>query len=265
MVVHRNELVRPSSDPIYERLRLGLEAVHVAHGSWDLVTGEDFYSPKWWQMLGYAADELPAEATLWVKVCHPDDTAKFDAAFSDALNAQADSFAMDYRLRHKQGHYVAVHSQAKFQRDPLGKPVSLLGANRALTQREGHQDPLAESENRYRDLVDWSPGGLAVVQDGRIVLANPAAVKILGAARREDLVGTPLESHAAPHCRAVVRDRFAAVTASASPDIQRQLKFVRVDGRTIEVESHAIPSRFHGEFAIQYQLSGHHHAGANGN
>jgi PAS domain S-box-containing protein len=53
------------------------------------------------------------------------------------------------------------------------------------------EQSLRASEQRYRTLIDWSPGAALVVHDGVFVYANPAALKMLGAGALTDLLGRP--------------------------------------------------------------------------
>ena len=71
---------------VQDRLQWILRGIDEASWDWDLVSGEDYYAPRWWQMLGYEVDELPSDADLWATICHPDDTEKFDEAFTQALS-----------------------------------------------------------------------------------------------------------------------------------------------------------------------------------
>ncbi len=60
-----------------------------------------------------------------------------------------------------------------------------------LRQRRDRR-ALAESEDRYRRLVELSPDMVMVQADGRFVFANATAARMLGAARPEDLIGRSL-------------------------------------------------------------------------
>jgi PAS domain S-box-containing protein len=57
-----------------------------------------------------------------------------------------------------------------------------------VTDRLIAQKALEENEKRYRDLVDLSPDAIWVHSAGRIVLVNPAAVKLFGAESPEDIL-----------------------------------------------------------------------------
>ncbi len=50
-------------------------------------------------------------------------------------------------------------------------------------------EPISESEERYRALVERSPLPIGVHSGGIIVYMNPAALQIAGAQRPEDIIG----------------------------------------------------------------------------
>ena len=56
-----------------ERLSLVLRGTRDAFWDWDLERGEVYYSPRWWDMLGYVDDELVFDTKLWQRLTHPDD------------------------------------------------------------------------------------------------------------------------------------------------------------------------------------------------
>ena len=58
-----------------------------------------------------------------------------------------------------------------------------ISAQKQLDQR------LRESEQRFRTVFEQSADGMLLLQDGRYVDANTAALRLIGAARREQLVG----------------------------------------------------------------------------
>ncbi len=61
------------------------------------------------QMIGYSEAELLNNEMDWVKLTHPDDLAKHLALEQHLLSGDIDSYQMEKRYIHKQGHAVPVH------------------------------------------------------------------------------------------------------------------------------------------------------------
>lgn len=236
---------------VQDRLQWILRGIDEASWDWDLVSGEDYYAPRWWQMLGYEVDELPSDADLWATICHPDDTEKFDEAFTQALSSGTEFFQLEYRLKHKQGQYISVLSRAYIERDASGKPISLSGANTDLTERKRVEAQLQESENRYRALMEWSPIGIAVYQRGLIVYANPAAMAILGAKGDAKLVGTPIINRVHPDYRQQVIEQIRLALTKHAKIPRHEEKLLRMDGTAIDVDIESAPIVHLGDPAVQ--------------
>ena len=60
----------------------------------------------------------------------------------------------------------------------------------------------------YRHLVESSPDGIVVVEDGRIAYANRAAADLFGVADRERLLGDSLFDYLEADCQASVRKQL---------------------------------------------------------
>jgi PAS domain S-box-containing protein len=84
-----------------------------------------------------------------------------------------------YRLRRKDGGIVYVETQGSvIYRD--GKPHSILGIARDVTERKRMEEALRESENKFRNLVENSIVGVYLVQDGLFKYVNPRGAEIHG-------------------------------------------------------------------------------------
>jgi PAS domain S-box-containing protein len=111
---------------------------------------------------------------------------------------------------------------------------------RQTSARGEAESALIESERRYRDLVDLSPDAILVHADGRFVFANEAAARLLGAGAPSDLMGKPFLEIVHPDDRRVVEQRVRAEEAGIPAPLLEQ-RFVRLDGRVIDVEVAGIP------------------------
>lgn len=119
-----------------ERLQLILRGANDAAWDWEIRSNEFYYSPRWWQMLGYEPEEIPADAQLWIRLLHPRDRAQSTAILEQSIREGRNTYSMEYRLRHKDGHYVPVLSRGFILRDPQGNPIRISGANTDQTEQK---------------------------------------------------------------------------------------------------------------------------------
>ncbi len=90
-----------------ERLMLAFAGAQEGVWDWNLETGAVVYSPRWKQMLGYGDDEIPANVSAWEQLLHPDDRTRAEA-LNDAVAQGRPTYEGEFRLRHKEGHYITV-------------------------------------------------------------------------------------------------------------------------------------------------------------
>lgn len=124
-----------------------------------------------------------------------------------------------------------------------------------IERRKSLEHALRQSEQRYRILVDFSPDGVLVVKDGRVVFANPSAFYLFGASDPDDLLGKNLDSLSSPEWLGLSIGRLSDLVQStneSSPRLESQIN--RMDGSRVDVELTAIPVQFDGEAAVQIVL-----------
>ena len=138
-----------------------------------------------------------------------------------------------------------------------GKLVGLLGIARDITERKladlAHkkaEEALRESEERYRRLVESSPDGIAVYQEGKFVYANAAGLKIIGASKPEDLLGRSVLDVVHPDFHAETMKRVQLVSSGTDVPMLEEL-LVRLDGTCFDAEVSATATAFNGKPAGQ--------------
>ncbi len=109
---------------------------------------------------------------------------------------------------------------------------------------------LAESERRYRTLVEVLPDPIVVHEQTRITYANQAAADTLGAGTPETLIGRLLGDLAAPSSKDLLRERMRALSEGERLGLVRQTARRLNDGATVEFEAMSIPFTFEGRDAV---------------
>ncbi len=150
---------------------------------------------------------------------------------------------------HKDGHEFPVEISLSPLQTEEGVLVS--SAIRDISERKRAERDLRESEDRYRDLVEALPDAIFVVWEEQIVFVNPAAVRLLGAQRPEQLVGKQLSEISHPDSLAAIRTRIhhSFLTGVAAPPMEHVL--LALDGSPVEIESASIPVSWNGLPAIE--------------
>ena len=129
-----------------ERLTLAFAGAQEGVWDWNLVTGDVVYSPRWKQMLGYADHEVEPHISSWERLLHPDDMPRAQEV-NDSVARGARAYEGEFRLRHKDGHYVQVLSRGyPVRREPGGPVVRIVGTHFDLTERRQAEAERARTE-----------------------------------------------------------------------------------------------------------------------
>lgn len=140
-----------------ERLRLAVNGTTDGIWDWNPLTHQAALSPRWKQILGYRPEELPDDESALFERVHPDDRAAVDAAVVRHLE-RGEPYAVELRLRHKDGAYRWALSRGEAVRDETGRAVRMLGSITDITARKVAEDALRESRRSFATLLDNLPG-----------------------------------------------------------------------------------------------------------
>ncbi len=111
---------------------------------------------------------------------------------------------------------------------------------------ETHTEELQE----YQGLLENFPIGVVIHSHGKIIFANPHAHFIIGARKPGELIGLKAMDFVHPDYIAGITQRINKVSEGDSVPMVEE-KFIRFDGKIIDVETMASPFVFKGEAAIQ--------------
>jgi PAS domain S-box-containing protein len=164
------------------------------------------------------------------------------------LAGRAPRFTLEYRCHAPDRGFI-------LDATPLaGGPAGALLAHWDITDRKRAEDTLRDSEMRYRGLVESAPDAILVFKENRVVLLNPACLRLFGAERPEDLLGGSPFDLLHPDCHALVLARIHKLLdeGMARPAIEE--KIIRLDGGPVDVEVSAAPIDFEGGKAMHVVL-----------
>ncbi|MCZ7401795.1 MAG: PAS domain S-box protein [Candidatus Methanoperedens sp.] len=196
-------------------------------------------------LLGLARQELmKCEFRSFVT---PEDINLWDRHISNALN-NSDKQSCELTLKRVDGSTLFVRMNSIRMETGNGTP-EILSAITDITQRKLIENSLKESEDRYRQLVDFATFGIVIHSDHKIVYVNRAAIKMLGATKPEDLIGKPVLEIVPPEYHDLVRERIHKQEIGEIAPLMEE-KFVKLDGTIIDVELLSIPFIYKGKQAM---------------
>src|SRR5580700_11463256 len=112
-------------------------------------------------------------------------------------------------------------------------------------------EALAESEQRFRALVESLPEAILVHSENKIVFINPFCMRLLVAERPEQILGRDIIEFIDPVYLPTIKSRIEEcyATGAASPPTESIL--IACDGSSVDVEAVAIPICWNGGPAIE--------------
>ncbi len=108
--------------------------------------------------------------------------------------------------------------------------------NQAVTTLAELHQGLEESEARYRRLVEDSPNAIVMQRQGKVVLANHAAVEMFGFDSLRDVEDRSLIEFVAPERKDVAGPTLAYLSSHDGQILQRETRLLRCDGSVFDAE-----------------------------
>ena len=146
----------------------------------------EFVSSGSKDLLGLSSDELLAIGSEgFLEMVHPEDRDAVMANWQDLDDTLAGdrTFHRTYRVIARDGVTKWIWERGTALWDgPNGRPGNIEGIAIDITERVNAENALAESEARYRALFENAVEGIfRTSADGRLLMANPAAMRLFGA------------------------------------------------------------------------------------
>jgi PAS domain S-box-containing protein len=171
------ELIR-TRDALAEserRWRFALEGAQEGVWDWDARTNKVFFSSRWKEMLGYAAEDIGDDLREWDVRIHPDDRREVYEILGRHLRGETDSYECEHRLRCKDGSYKWILDRGVVvERDPDNKPVRAIGTHFDVTDRREAEETIRRSEAFLSALLQSIQEGICVLGPDMVVqYVNP--------------------------------------------------------------------------------------------
>lgn len=212
-------------------------------GVWDIdmETGMLLGRPQLFRLMGLEPTSGPVPIDTLRALRHPDDRDRAADGFQQVLDSGNDFYEVEYRIIRPNGQVRWIFRRGRIVRDARGRPVRYSGVDIDITERKAAEAALAESEERYRTLVDNASDIVATMDlDMHVTSINPAIERIMGY-KPDEIIGTSLD-------RLIPADQLPMQNAM----LERKLKgegatryetdLVRKDGTrcTVEVNSRLV-------------------------
>ncbi|HPX60275.1 MAG TPA: PAS domain S-box protein [Deltaproteobacteria bacterium] len=174
------------------RLFRAISATSDAIWEWDLSSKDSYYSPRWYQMLGYEDQAFKMDGEQWQELCHPDDLTRRNENVRLAISSKGEkAYSCEFRMHHKDGHWLWILGRGNVvEFDDNSNPLLMSGTNTDISGRKAGEERLRESEARYRSIIEnIQDVYYRTDKDGKLIIVSPSGVTLLGYESPEELLG----------------------------------------------------------------------------
>ena len=145
-----------------------------------------FVSENLCAIMGYSPQEMTTDPKCWPDHLHPDDAKRVFEAMPPLIEKGGGT--VEYRFRHRDGHYIWIQDSFRVVNDETGHPLELVGAWADITESKRAEQAALEANIELRNtkryltrLIESSTDAIiATDKEGMIVLFNEGAETLLG-------------------------------------------------------------------------------------
>lgn len=221
---------------------------------YNILTGETNIVKSLINFLGYDKFEFRTDIDFFFTLIHPDDIEGLLNAFNEISSGKSDYFKVQYRIRLEDDEYMLVKSNGKVLKDEKGRDVYIAGLHldiRPYRQSEENEQKSQTLFNNVNDIallaeinkkiIDLSPLGVYIVNDGIITYANAPGLKLFGAKSKEEVIGRPRLEFVANSYQKKAVNREIMIKSGYDVETVLEMELLKIDGTKIIGEVYATP------------------------
>lgn len=187
-VAIRRSQIRSRLAEMQERFILATQGSNEGIWDWDPSSNLNYWSPRFYGLMGYENGEIPSSKEAWLDRIHPDDVAQVEKAIREHLDNNA-PYEVEYRARKKNGQYSWFQTRGTSVRDEHGNVLRMAGTIRDISEKKAAEDqhkrlllleqqrdflatlthdlknPLLGAERIFELLMDGAFGALTLEQE----------------------------------------------------------------------------------------------------
>ncbi|MBL4614380.1 MAG: PAS domain S-box protein [Magnetovibrio sp.] len=195
-------------------------------------------------MLGYDSPDQLLGKSIY-DLIHPDHHRLALNRYKKVTTSSAALPQIDMKFCRADGSVIYTEAQVSnivFDGDPAQETIL-----RDITSRRRTERALMESEMRYRTLFELAPDAMLVHDGQKILFANAAAAKLLGAPDERKLINLKLSTLVPAHADQNVLKAFTTWQDTGTEPVSlSEARFVRLDNSFFDAEIVTAPTNYHG-------------------
>ncbi len=133
---------------------LTLEATSDGTWAWDIPSGESYFSPRYFTMLGYEPNEFPSKFDSWSSLLHPEDREKTMETVQEYIDSMSESYEVEFRLKTKSEGWLWILGRGQaIERDQQGRPILMVGSHVNIDSRKRAEQKVSRYQEELEKMV----------------------------------------------------------------------------------------------------------------
>lgn len=223
------------------------QKLDTATGIWGVL----WMGPNFEQSTGFEYGEFKHDRTFWAERLHPKDKLEVFEKLAQLERGNIEAIEMTYRWLHKDATYHWFIDCASHIKATDNSTSEIIGSWVDISVHANAAKIIAENEEHYKKIVEFSPHALFVHNDGAFRFLNTAAVKLFGCKHMEEIIGKPLLNFIHPDYHDQVRQQISAVVTENINTPLVPYKIITLDGEVRDVEIASSPFVYQGKRSVQ--------------
>lgn len=231
--ITQRKLIELSHQTSELRLQLALEATGDGLWDWDLRSNQAYYSPGYYALTGYRAEEVKTTFKWFKSLIHPEDLPGVMATIDAYLRGGSPHGEIEYRMVTADGSLRWIRGRGRVvERDAAGTPLRMVGHITDISEQKHLEQALRESEARYRMVLEDQTEIIARFQtDGTISYANEVYCRLIGRPA-EEIIGYRWQPVAHPDDLPMIEARLAELSP-ANPVVTIENRIIDSQGAVL--------------------------------
>ncbi len=218
---------------------------HLGSWEWDLSKDVVYWSEETFRIFGVSRQEFGATFRKYLELIHPDDREMVKDRVDEAIS-QGKPYRLEHRILRKDGSERIIFCEGSLSVERGGRLPMMSGIVQDITERRLSERALAESEMRYRTLIESLQEGILVIDDKNVIIyLNPNMAEMLGYTVQEVMDRPLFDFMDAPEIERAkerIERRRRGLTETADAE------FIKKDGSRLYVTIAGAPIMEGGEY-----------------
>ena len=178
-----------------ERLSLAWDGVNDGIWDWHIKNNKAYFSNNWKEILGYEDNELEDTPESFFSLLHDDDKSLVQSYLKKHFeNPEKNIFALEIRMKCKDGSYKWVLTRGKANLDQNYQPIRMVGSHTDITARKEFEKILQKQKEEFETIFHYAKDGLAILDlETNFLEFNESYLKMTGYEKEELLKKSCIE------------------------------------------------------------------------